>query len=112
LVEESLLDHALGSNVVLELGEESFEFFAVFGTDDEVFRGESVLAGVLGGAGLAVKRAGAGAELGVGSVGGLAGGGRSHDVLLGYKIRRKRGATAGRLGEIAETEENSVPWEA
>jgi hypothetical protein len=56
----------------LEFGEEFFEFFAVLGGDDEFGGGESVLARVLGGAGLASLGPGTGAEMGIGCVDGLA----------------------------------------
>ena len=73
LIEEGLLKRALGRDVGLESGEQFVEFFAILGADDEVFGRESVLAGVLRGGGFALRRPGTGAELCVGSVGGLAG---------------------------------------
>src|SRR5215471_2284012 len=80
LVEESLLKRALRGDVGLEPGEQFVEFLAILGADEEVLRGESVLAGVLGGARLAVGGSGAGAELGVGNVGRLTSGRWRHAV--------------------------------
>ena len=73
LIEEDLLDGAVGVDGGLEAGQEFVELVAIFGGDDEVGGGEAVFAGVLGGSGQAGGGAGAGAEGGVGRVGGLAG---------------------------------------
>jgi len=68
-----LLQSTLGPDVGLELGQQLLEFFAVFSGDDELGGGESVFAGVLRRAGLAIGGARAGAEAGIGEVGGLPG---------------------------------------
>ncbi len=62
LVEQSLLNGALGADVCFELRLEFFEFFAVFESQDDFGGGESVFARVLGGAGLAFFSTRSGAE--------------------------------------------------
>ena len=70
-VKQDLLQDALGPDLGLELGEKLVEFLAVFRGDDELGGGEPVFAGILRGASLAFLGTRAGAEAGIGGVGGL-----------------------------------------
>src|ERR1700722_2555389 len=80
LVEEGLLDYTLRSYVGLEIGEHRVEFFAIFRANNDVFCREPMRTSVSGRAGFAFGRFRAGAETGIGSVGGLGGDGLGHDL--------------------------------
>jgi hypothetical protein len=68
-VKQSLLDGALGLNILLIVREQLFELFALLGIDDGLLRGEAVFAGVLRAARFTFFSARAGAELRIGAIG-------------------------------------------
>jgi hypothetical protein len=82
LIEQVVLEGALGIELGLVGGEEVVKLFLFAFADDQVAGGEAVFAGVLGGAGLALGGAGAGGKTSVGGVRRLASCGK-HGVLLG-----------------------------
>ncbi len=69
LIEQGLLEDALGLELAAEVLEEFVELGLFVGLDDEVLGAEAVGAGVLAGSGFAGFGTGAGAELGVALVG-------------------------------------------
>jgi len=89
LVEQVLLEHALGLEVVLVGGEEVVEFLAFLRGDDDLAGGEAVFTGVLTAASLALGSLGTGGQTSVGLVRLEATWGR-HNYLRSSKVRTGR----------------------
>ena len=83
LIEQGLLDGALGFDVGLVIGEQIVELFLFAGGDDDLAGGESMFRCILRGAVFSFGGAGSGGMLRVGGIGRELSGGSGHDWVSG-----------------------------